>query len=185
MIIISYIIYYSIIYNMEGKKIDIFNIIELQQRKAPKKDQSFEFTLYGKRAMARVVDEGEEVEVDGEGEEKKQQKQKVIFKDKRKSATNLVDRELILKRLKMTIPVEKILISQAPVQIEKEKEKEKGQVKKRLQVAFDEDDELHDEMKRLAERSEDEKIAEVVEDEIEEAIQICRRQQNSFCGCCW
>jgi hypothetical protein len=141
-------------------KIDIFNITELQKRRAPKKDQSFELKLYGKRATQ--VDEGEGEEGDRE-QEKKQQK--VVFKDKRKSSTNLVDRELILKRLKMTIPVEKILISQAPVQIEKE------QVKKRVQVSFDEDSELHDEMKRLAERSEDEKIAEVVEEEIEEAIQ--------------
>jgi hypothetical protein len=147
---------------MESKAIDIFNITELQQRKAPKKDQSFELKLHGKRVIATDVDEGAEREGEEENEKKQQ---KVIFKDKRKSSTNLVDRDLILKRLKMTIPVEKILISQAPVQGEKQ------QVKKRIQVSFDEDTELHDEMKRLEERSEDEKIAEVVEDEIEEAIQ--------------
>ena len=136
-------------------KINTFNITELQQRKAPKNIQSFELKLHGKRATAVGVDEGEE---------KKQPR--VLFKDKRKSSTNLVDRELILKRLKMTIPVEKVLISQAPVQIERDTAVQR----KRTQVSFDEDSELHDEMKRLEERSEDEKIAEVVEDEIEEAI---------------
>jgi hypothetical protein len=150
---------------MSDKTIDIFNITELQHRKVPKKDQSFELKLHGKIATATAtdVDEGDgDGDGDGEGDKKQH---KVIFKDKRKSSTNLVDRELILKRLKMNIPVEKILISQAPVQPEKQ------QVKQRAQVAFDEDSELHDEMKRLEERSEDEKIAEIVEDEIEEAIQ--------------
>jgi hypothetical protein len=142
-------------------RINTFNITELQQRKAPKNIQSFELKLHGKKSKAVAYDEEE-------GDQEKKQP-RVLFKDKRTSSTNLVDREVILKRLKMTIPVEKILISHAPVQSEKEETKDR--VIKRAQVSFDEDLELHDEMKRLEERSEHEKIGEAVEHEIEEAIQ--------------
>ena len=124
----------------------IFNISHLQQRRAPKKQQEFEIKLH-QIEITEDVEDNDKVKV-------KDNRPRVIFKDKRKSSANLVDRNVILKRLEMKIPVEKILISQAPPK----------------KVKFNEDDELHDELERLAENLEEEKIAEVVEDEIETSI---------------
>ena len=152
----------------------IFNITELQQRKAPKKEQSFIIKLH-KKETTDDIDAG--VDIDEESEENqpkpkpnvptRDNKQHVIFKDKRK--TSLVNRELILKRLKMTIPVENRLISKAPV-IESEAEAEKRK-RKQVRIVLDEDVELDDEMKRLANNVEEERIASAVDKEFEKTIQ--------------
>jgi hypothetical protein len=140
---------------VESGKLNIFNITELQQRKEPKKEQSFQLKINKKQPD--IIDE----DLIDEDVINTNKRPRIVFKDKRKSSTNLVNRDLILKRLQMTIPIEKNLISQAPALITQRK-----------RVNFDEGDELHDEMKRLAENNEIEKIAEVVEEEIENQKEI-------------
>jgi len=102
----------------DNEKGNIFNIIELQERKNPKKQQSFTIkfqrTIYTEKKELKKDDiEMEEIQIDDIKEEKKE-KEQVIFKDKRKSASNLLDREAILKRLKMMNPIETKLLSRAP-----------------------------------------------------------------------
>jgi len=99
-------------------EINIFNITELQQRKEPKKQQGFEIKIFQRIEKKAEEKEGEQEQEKEKEKEAKEDKvrnieHKIIFKDKRKAASNLVDRELILKRLKMVIPVEKRIISQA------------------------------------------------------------------------
>ena len=107
-------------------EINIFNITELQQRKEPKKQQGFEIKIYQRRNVDvdAEAEKDVDVEVDAEAEAEtetekkiKNVEHKVVFKDKRKAASNLVDRELILKRLKMVLPVEKRIITQSTLPI--------------------------------------------------------------------
>jgi hypothetical protein len=79
---------------MEGKTINIFNITELQQRKTPKKDQSFELKLYGKTID---VDEGIG-EGEGEGEEVEQQEKNID-----KVVTNILKAVVIDKQTERMI----------------------------------------------------------------------------------
>jgi len=119
---------------------NIFNITELQQRKAPKKQQDFEIKIYQKQMIIEETDKN--MDEENEKTEKIEQiKTKIVLKDKRKSASNLVDRELILKRLKLAVPIENKLISQAPETYKKKYIDLKEQM--------DEDKELQDEMDRI------------------------------------
>jgi hypothetical protein len=105
-----------------GNKKMIIDIAQLQIRVVPKKQQVFEVKVH------KVDTEVTDVDI----EKKEDLKKHILFKDKRKSSTNLVDRNAILKRLNMKFLVEKNIISQAPAIIK-----------------TDEDTELYDEMKRL------------------------------------
>jgi len=99
-------------------EINIFNITELQQRKEPKKQQGFEIKIYQRRNADVNAEAEAEKDVDADVEKKVLHvEHKVVFTDKRKAASNLVDRELILKRLKMVLPVEKRIITQSTLPI--------------------------------------------------------------------
>ena len=130
-----------------GNKKMIIDIAQLQIRVAPKKQPIFEVKVH-------KVDT--EIMNDADTEKKEDLKKQIIFKDKRKSSTNLVDRNAILKRLNMKILVEKNIISQAPAQ-------ETPEIKK----TDEEDTELYEEMKRLVTDKENDEIEEKKNDEIE------------------
>ena len=123
-----------------GNKKMIIDIAQLQIRVVPKKQQVFEVKVH--KVDTEVTDNDVDIE------KKVDLKKHFIFKDKRKSSTNLVDRNLILKRLNMKFLVEKNIISQAPA------------IKK-----TDEDTELYDEMKRLVTDKENDDIEEKISKE--------------------
>ena len=132
-------------------KINIFAITDLQERKAPKKQNEFGIKLHVK-----------------EQEQKEEQDVptniKILYKDKRKSS--VLDRELVLKRLKMTVPiaVEKTLISKAPVP----------------ETRDDEDRELKEEMKRLQQSFAKENIEEKEAEEEPMQIEKQVEKQKEF-----
>ena len=74
----------------------------LQQRKEPKKQQEFIIKIANKETNVT----GQQSQPEGEIVNTV-----VVLKDKRKQYKNLVDRELILKRLKQVIPVENQVLS--------------------------------------------------------------------------
>jgi hypothetical protein len=125
-------------------EINIFNITELQQRKEPKKQQGFEIKIY----QRRNVDAEAEAEADVE-KKVLHVEHKVVFKDKRKAASNLVDRELILKRLKMVLPVEKRIITQSTLPIH-------SPIKKKPEYEYDLQQEL-DTIRQIEQRESEEK----------------------------
>ena len=88
-------------------EIQKFNISHLYERKMPKKKQEFEMKV---ATQEYELEEGEIVD----------DEPKIIFKDKRKSYSTNFNRELILKKLKQTIPIENVVGSQAPVIIEED-----------------------------------------------------------------
>ena len=88
-------------------EIQKFNISHLYERKMPKKKQEFEMKV---ATQEYELEEGEIVD----------DEPKIIFKDKRKSYSTNFNRELIMKKLKQTIPIENVVGSQAPVIIEED-----------------------------------------------------------------
>ena len=131
-----------------GNKKMIIDIAQLQIRVVPKKQQAFEVKVHKA-----------DTDIDVDIEKKEDFKKHPVFKDKRKSSTNLVDRNLILKRLNMKFLVEKNIISQAPTPTQAP-----------AMTKTDEDVELHDEMKRL--------VADKENVDIEEKMSKEKRQVN-------
>ena len=107
----------------------IFHSSDLLQRKEPKKKQEYIVKILEKKVVEEKKDEKEEDIEIGETQKDKteiiMEEKVVVYKDKRKTSSNLIDRELILKKLKIFHPVQKTSVSKSPEVLEKKVEEEK------------------------------------------------------------
>lgn len=127
----------------------IFNPFDLIQRREPKKKEDFIIKI--NKVETILIREPNEVEREGEPQEKElnengltekqliQTEIPVVMKDKRNDSKNLVNRELILQKIKISIPIEQNVLIKAPSsgiskeipEKEEEKEQEKEEEKEK------------------------------------------------------
>ena len=85
---------------METKN-QIFNPFDLIQRTEPQKKRDYIVKIIPEQPVDILTEEQETTEV--------------LIKDKRKNSMNLVERSLILNRIRAAIPVEQTMLSKSPV----------------------------------------------------------------------